>query len=93
MKKARLYQPTKNAMQSGVGKTKHWVLEFAPEGEGVIDPLMGWNGSTDMQQQVVLQFETQEAALHYAKAHHIEVELVETATRRIRPKSYAENFN
>jgi NADH dehydrogenase len=26
---ARIYQPTRNAMQSGQGKTKKWVLEFS----------------------------------------------------------------
>ena len=28
MKKAKIYIPTKTAMQSGRGKTKNWVLEF-----------------------------------------------------------------
>ena len=28
MKKAKIYIPTKTAMQSGKGKQKHWILEF-----------------------------------------------------------------
>ena len=27
---ARIYKPAKTAMQSGEGRTKEWVLEFAP---------------------------------------------------------------
>ena len=39
--RARIYQPAKTAMQSGVGKTKLWVLEYAPAAERTVDPLMG----------------------------------------------------
>ena len=28
MKKAKIYIPTKTAMQSGIGKTKKWLLNF-----------------------------------------------------------------
>ena len=28
MKKAKIYKPSKTAMQSGRGKTKKWVLKF-----------------------------------------------------------------
>ena len=28
MKKAKIYVPSKTAMQSGRGKTKNWILEF-----------------------------------------------------------------
>ncbi|MBO6754677.1 MAG: ETC complex I subunit, partial [Spongiibacter sp.] len=27
--RARIYKPARNAMQSGVGKTKAWVLDYA----------------------------------------------------------------
>ncbi|WP_369015654.1 NADH dehydrogenase ubiquinone Fe-S protein 4, partial [Escherichia coli] len=28
---ARIYKPSRNAMQSGVGKTRFWVFEYEPE--------------------------------------------------------------
>ena len=28
MKKAKIYKPNKSAMQSGLGKTDKWILEF-----------------------------------------------------------------
>ena len=41
--KAKIYQPTKNAMQSGMAKSDQWLLEFLPEKARPIDPLTGWN--------------------------------------------------
>ena len=40
MKKAKIYIPTKTAMQSGRGKLKKWVLEFVTK-DSSINPLMG----------------------------------------------------
>ena len=45
---ARIYQPTRNAMQSGQGKTKKWILEFSQSEVRNIDPLMGWTSSGDI---------------------------------------------
>jgi NADH dehydrogenase len=92
--RARIYKPAKTAMQSGIAKTKDWVLEFAPASAREIDPLMGWTSSGDTQAQVSLRFETKEAALAYAAAKGIEAELVEPKARKpnIRPRGYGENF-
>ena len=46
MKKAKIYIPTKNAMQSGLANTNKWIIEFKTKDSGV-DPLMGWESSTD----------------------------------------------
>ena len=91
---ARIFQPARNAMQSGRGNTRDWVLEFAPEIAREIDALMGWTGSRDMQQQVRLRFETREAAEDYARAHGIEADVIEPQSRRpnIRPLGYGDNF-
>ena len=92
--RARIYQPAKTAMQSGMGKARNWVLEFAPAAEKELDPLMGWTSSADTQSQVRLRFETREAAEAYAQANGIEYELVEPKARKpvIRPRGYGENF-
>lgn len=92
--RARIYQPAKNAMQSGTAKTKGWVLEFAPASAREIDPLMGWTSSSDTATQVKLRFDTREAALEYARAHGIEAEVLETHGRKpnLRPMGYGENF-
>lgn len=92
--RARLYKPSKTAMQSGTGRTHQWVLEFAAESARSVDPLMGWTSSSDTQSQVRLRFATKEAALDYAKANGIEATVVEPKTRKpnIRPRGYGENF-
>ena len=81
-------------MSSGTAKTKHWVLEFAPESARAIDPLMGWTSSSDTQSQVRLMFETKEEALDYAREHGIDALVFEPKTRKpnIRPRGYGENF-
>lgn len=92
--RARIYQPARNAMQSGAAKTRSWVLAFEPATARDIDPLMGWTSSAETQSQVRLEFDSREAALDYARAHRIEVEVTEPKARRpnIRLRGYGENF-
>ena len=65
--RARIYQPPKNAMQSGRAATHEWVLEFEPSSPRRPDPLMGWIGSGDTQAQVRLNFDTRDEAVAYAE--------------------------
>lgn len=92
--RARIFKPAKTAMSSGTAKTRRWVLEFAPATSRSVDPLMGWTSSSDTQTQVRLQFETKEAAQHYAEEHGITAEVIEPKTRKqnIRARGYGENF-
>lgn len=91
---ARIYQPARNAMQSGMGKTKIWILEFAPASSREIDPLMGWTSSSDTQAQVKLKFESKDAAIDYANDHGIDAVVFDPQTRKpnIRNGGYGENF-
>ena len=92
--RARIYQPARNAMQSGTAKTHGWVLEFAPASAREVDPLMGWTSTTDTTTQVKLRFDSREAAEDYARTHGIEAEVIEPYKRKpnIRPLGYGENF-
>ncbi len=92
--RARIYQPAKNAMQSGVGKAKDWVLVFDTGTGRDIDPLMGWTSSTDTQGQVTLHFDSRKAAEDYARDHGIDAEVIEPKPRKpvIRARGYGENF-
>ena len=89
---ARIYRPTKVATQSGRAKTMHWVLEWEPASRKQADPLIGWIGSDDTQQQVFLRFPTKEAAIAYARRKGLDYRVFEPHERVVRPKSYAENF-
>ncbi len=90
--RARIYQPAKTATQSGRANAGRWLLEFESSRAKGRDPLMGWTSSADTSDQVRLFFPDREAAEAYAKKHGIEAELQEPRTRRLRPKSYADNF-
>jgi NADH dehydrogenase (ubiquinone) Fe-S protein 4 len=91
MKKAKIYIPTKTAMQSGLAKTNKWKIEFKTKDSG-LDPLMGWESSTDTLSELKLEFSTKELAIEYAKKNKIEFELIEPQKRKIVKKSYADNF-
>ncbi len=90
---ALIYQPAKNAMQSGRGRTKDWVLKFEPSAPRYPDPLMGWTGTSDMSGQVTLSFKTRENAERFAKDHGLIYEVIISAPRKRRSKSYADNFS
>ena len=89
---ARIYQRPKNAMQSGRALSDQWMLEFAPAEAKKPDPLMGWAGSGDMQQQVELKFATCEEAQTYAERYGIEARVHRTPPRALKIQAYADNF-
>ena len=91
MKKAKLYIPTKSAMQSGLGKSEKWVLEFITKDPGK-NPLMGWESSTDTLTELKLEFSTKELAINYAKKKKIDFEVINSKKRKTVKKSYADNF-
>ena len=90
---ARIYQPPKSSMTSGMGKSKIWLLDFVHDGPKPVDPLMGWTGSTDTSQQVRLSFPSKEAAMDYAARHGIAATLEEPRKRKHRPRGYGDNFS
>ncbi len=89
---ARIYCPTKNAMQSGMKNTRKWVLEYIAEKGKNLDPLMGWTGSSDMDGQISLKFSSKDDAVTYAKRNGIVYEVTEPKARKVRIKSYADVF-
>ncbi len=90
---ARIFKPARNAMQSGVAKTKHWVLEFEPERPRAVEPLMGYTSSTDMESQVRLTFETHEEAVAYAERSGIPYQVYEPHEPARRKMAYSDNFS
>ena len=91
MKKAKIYKPSKTAMQSGTKKFDKWIIEFITEKPG-INPLMGWESSSDTYSELILEFKTKELAIEYAKKNKIDYELIEPKSRKINKKTYADNF-
>jgi hypothetical protein len=90
---ARIFKPAKTAMQSGLAKTKDWVVEFDQTEPRHVEPLMGWTSSGDMQQQLHLRFDSKEGAIAYCERHAIAYQAFDekppVTRRRI---SYSDNF-
>tara|TARA_Y100000816_G_scaffold86680_1_gene59669 strand:- start:392 stop:676 length:285 start_codon:yes stop_codon:yes gene_type:complete len=91
MKKAKIYIPSKTAMQSGRGKTKKWILKFESKHD-VTNPLMGWESNDDTMGEITLEFNTKEQAIDYAKNNKIMYEVIEPKKSNYIIKSYADNF-
>jgi len=89
---ARIYKPAKTAMQSGLGRTKDWVLVYEPAIAREVEPLMGWTSSRDMRQQIKLTFDTKEDAIAYAERNGIPYAIEEPNVRKTVHKAYADNF-
>ena len=91
MSKAKIYIPNKNPMQSGLGKTDKWILEFETKNPSK-NPLMGWESSSDTLTELKLEFSTKDLAVKYAKKKKIDYEIIEPKKRKIVKKSYSDNF-
>ena len=90
--KARIYRPSKTAMQSGKAKTERWLLEFEGQSPREIEPLMGWTSSGDTRQQVRLWFDTQDEAIAFARREGIPYAVEEPKEARRTGLSYSDNF-
>ena len=91
MKNAKIYIPVKTSMQSGYGKTDKWILEFQTLNP-TINPLMGWESSSDTLSELNLEFSSKDLAIEYAKKNKIDFEIIEPQKRKTVKKSYADNF-
>jgi hypothetical protein len=89
---ARIYRPAPNAMQSGRGKSKDWVLVFEPASPREIEPLMGYTSSADTQSQVRLSFATLEDAEAYARSSGIAYTIQPSHQPSPKRNSYSDNF-
>lgn len=89
---ARIFQRTRNAMQSGRARTNEWILEFESARRRRADPLTGWAGGSETQEQVKLTFPSLEAAQAYAAKHKVDVHIVPPEEPKLKLQAYADNF-
>jgi NADH dehydrogenase (ubiquinone) Fe-S protein 4 len=78
-------------MQSGLGKSDKWLIEFETENTG-INPLMGWEPNSNTLSELNLEFSSKELAIEYAKKNKVDFEIIEPQKRKTVKKSYADNF-
>ena len=91
MTKAKIYKPSKTAMQSGNSKFNKWILEYTTVNR-ITNPLMGWESGEDTLSEVSLKFSTKEKAIEYAKKNNINFQVIEPKKSNFIIKSYADNF-
>jgi hypothetical protein len=89
---ARIFQRSKNAMQSGKATAGQWLLQFESHRAHTPDPLTGWSGGGDTQSQVTLTFPTLDAAKAYADRNEIPYHFVPASEGTLKIQSYADNF-
>ena len=92
MASARIYRPTKTAMQSGRAQARKWILEYEPATPRRPDPLMGWASAADTLNEVQLRFNTCDEAIAFADRLGLDYTVVAPHDNAERPKSYADNF-
>ena len=78
-------------MQSGLGKSDKWILEYETKDPSK-NPLMGWESSSDTFTEIRLSFKSKDLAINYAKKKKIDYEIIEPKKRKTVKKSYADNF-
>jgi hypothetical protein len=89
---ARIYQRYRNAMTASRALKDEWVLEFESKTPRRPDPLTGWSGGADTQNQVQLVFPTLESARAYAARQGVDVHIVPASPVKLKLQSYADNF-
>lgn len=89
---ARIYRRERNATQSGNARTSDWLLEFESDRPKRPDPLTGWAGGAETQEQVKLVFPSLEAAQAYAAKNGIDAHIVPPTMPKLKLQAYADNF-
>ncbi len=79
-------------MQSGMGKTHNWVLEYEQLTKRSPEPLMGWSQSDDTLNQVKMNFPSLDAAVAHAEKQGWTYSVSVDKQKKIRPRSYMDNF-
>ncbi len=93
MAQARIYKPSKTAMQSGRGgQSRKWLLEYEPATPRVPEAVMGWTRADDTLNEVRVRFDTLEEAVAFARRHGLDYTVIEPHLRTPKQKSYADNF-
>ncbi len=87
-----IFQPSKSAMQSGMGKSDKWCLSNLIANESFINSIFCWTGSSNSEKNLTLFFDTLESAVRYAESKSFKFDVIEPKKRKIIKKSYSRNF-
>ena len=91
-KKVIIYKGSKSPTQSGRHKTNFWYLKFDDFFSHEEDIMTGWKGKSLPQSKTKLKFSNLNSAIAFAKSKNFEYEVLKESIKKIKIKSYAENF-
>ncbi|XP_015592587.1 NADH dehydrogenase [ubiquinone] iron-sulfur protein 4, mitochondrial [Cephus cinctus] len=91
-RRVRIYQPPKNAMQSGTNNIHNWQIDYDTR-ERWENPLMGWTSSGDPLSNLKVEFATKEEAIAHCIKMQYEYEIQKPNRSQPKPRSYGENFS
>lgn len=89
---ARIYSPAKTAMQSGKRNTGFWILQYEPLQAKMLEPLMRYTATADMNSQIKIHFNSKEEAIAFACKNAIPYRIEKTHKLIRRAVSYSDNF-
>ena len=87
-----IFQPSKSAMQSGLGKSEKWCLSNSTANESFINSVFCWTGSSNSEKNLTLFFDTLESAVRYAESKSFKFDVIEPKKRKVIKKSYSRNL-
>ncbi|KAI4501694.1 hypothetical protein M0802_003029 [Mischocyttarus mexicanus] len=87
----RIYQPPKNAMQSGTNNVNYWQIDFDTR-ERWENPLIGWTSSGDPLSNTKVDFATREAAIMHCERMGWKYYIQKPNKVDPKPRSYGSNF-
>ncbi|KAG6458488.1 NADH dehydrogenase [ubiquinone] iron-sulfur protein 4, mitochondrial [Manduca sexta] len=92
-RRVRIYQPAKNAMQSGTNNIHHWEMEFDTR-QRWENPLMGWTSTGDPLSNMKVQFSSPDEAIEHCEKNgwiwYLDIPKTE---KQFKPKNYGVNFS
>lgn len=89
---AHIYSPSKTVTQSGQKRENCWLLRYERQSPQMIEPLMGYTSSADMQTEVTVRFNSKEEAVAFAEKNGISYYISEPHKANVQKKSYSDNF-
>ena len=90
--KVKIYKPSKSVTQSGLIKSKYWIVEYPQDNDLGFDNLTGWAKSDNTAKQIQLKFKNFEEALKFVKKNKLNYIVIPSREKRIKIKSYSDNF-
>ncbi|XP_043496932.1 NADH dehydrogenase [ubiquinone] iron-sulfur protein 4, mitochondrial [Polistes fuscatus] len=88
----RIYQPAKNAMQSGTNNINYWQIDFETR-ERWENPLIGWTSTGDPHSNINVDFATKEAAILHCERMGWKYYIQKPNKVDPKPRSYGSNFS